>query len=54
LGWFLFLALTLVLFTLSVGQPIILYIASLENILVSYLEAANIDGASRWIIAGKA
>lgn len=42
-------ALALVLFTLSVGQPIILYIASLGNIPVTYMEAADIDGASVWI-----
>jgi len=42
-------ALVFVLFTLSVGQPIILYIASLGNIPVSYMEAADIDGASKWV-----
>jgi multiple sugar transport system permease protein len=42
-------ALVLVLFTLSVGQPIILYIAALGNIPATYLEAADIDGASWWI-----
>ena len=41
-------ALIVVLFTLSVGQPIILYIASLGNIPVTYLEVAEIDGASWW------
>jgi multiple sugar transport system permease protein len=43
------LALTLVLFTITAGQPIILFIAALGNIPVTYLEAAEIDGASRWV-----
>lgn len=42
-------ALTFILFTLSVGQPIILYIASLGNIPVAYIEAADIDGATSWV-----
>lgn len=42
-------ALVIVLFTLSVGQPIILYIASIGNIPSTYAEAAEIDGASRWV-----
>ncbi len=37
-----------VLITTSVGQPIVLYIASLGNLDVSQLEAAKIDGASEW------
>lgn len=37
-----------VLFTTSVGQPIILYIASLGNIPSTYKEAAEIDGANGW------
>jgi multiple sugar transport system permease protein len=37
-----------VLVTLSVGQPIILYVASLGNVPSSYLEAAEIDGATAW------
>ena len=37
-----------VLVTLSIGQPIILYVASLGNIPTSYLEAAQIDGATSW------
>ena len=41
-------ALIIVLFTLSLGQPIILYIASIGNIPATYAEAAEIDGASRW------
>jgi len=34
-----------VLLTVSVGQPIIIYIASLGNIPAAHLEAASIDGA---------
>ncbi len=37
-----------VLLTTSVGQPIVLYIASLGNIPDSLIEAAEIDGASNW------
>jgi len=37
-----------VLLTTSVGQPIILYIASLGNIDKSYEEAAKVDGANSW------
>ncbi|MFI3257137.1 MAG: sugar ABC transporter permease [Spirochaetales bacterium] len=37
-----------VLITTSVGQPIVLYIASLGNLDVSQLEAAKIDGANEW------
>ena len=39
-----------VLVTLSVGQPIVLYVASLGNVPSSYLEAAEIDGATSWEI----
>ncbi|MBX7361196.1 carbohydrate ABC transporter permease [Clostridium chauvoei] len=39
-------AILMVLVTLSVGQPIVLYMASLGNIPKDYLEAAEIDGAS--------
>ncbi|MDQ6422135.1 sugar ABC transporter permease [Paenibacillus sp. LHD-117] len=39
-------AIILVLITTSVGQPIILYVASLGNIPASYIEAAQIDRAS--------
>jgi multiple sugar transport system permease protein len=42
-------ALTLVLFTITAGQPIILFIAALGNIPATYLEAAEIDGASWWV-----
>ena len=41
-------AILLVLFTTSVGQPIILYIAALGNIDASHIEAAEIDGATSW------
>ena len=41
-------SLVIVLFTLSLGQPVILYIASIGNIPATYAEAAEIDGASRW------
>lgn len=40
----------LVLITTSVGQPIILYVAALGNIPQSYIEAAEIDGATNWQI----
>lgn len=43
----------LVLLTTSVGQPIILYIASLGNIPGSYIEAARVDGANSWYIFTK-
>lgn len=39
-------AIMLVLLTTSIGQPIILYVASLGNIPTALLEAAQIDGAS--------
>lgn len=38
-------AIMLVLLTTSIGQPIILYVASLGNIPTGLLEAAQIDGA---------
>ncbi|MBL8967069.1 MAG: sugar ABC transporter permease [Spirochaetaceae bacterium] len=41
-------AVLVVMTTLSVGQPIILYVASLGNSPESYVEAAEIDGASPW------
>jgi multiple sugar transport system permease protein len=47
------LSIIMVLITLSVGQPIILYIASLGNIPSSYLEAAEIDGATPWQVFRK-
>ncbi len=39
-----------VLLTTSIGQPIILYVASLGNIPKDYKEAAQIDGANGWQI----
>lgn len=42
-----------VLLTTSVGQPIILYVASLGNIPTSYIEAAQIDRATPWQIFTK-
>ena len=39
-------AILMVLVTLSVGQPIVLYMASLGNIPKEYQEAAEIDGAN--------
>lgn len=41
-------AIILVLFTTSVGQPIILYIAALGNLDKTHIEAAEIDGANSW------
>lgn len=40
------MAITLILITSSVGQPIILYVASLGNIPATYIEAAQIDRAT--------
>ncbi|MGL5378955.1 carbohydrate ABC transporter permease [Clostridium sp.] len=40
------IAMLIVLVTLSVGQPIVLYMAALGNVPKDYLEAAEIDGAS--------
>ncbi len=36
-----------ILFTTSIGQPIVLYIAALTNVDASMTEAAEVDGASR-------
>lgn len=44
------LAIITVLITTSVGQPIILYVASLGNIPKSYIEAAQMDRANSWQI----
>ena len=41
-------AVALIMVTLNLGQPIILYVASLGNIPEGYLEAAEIDGATPW------
>ncbi|MCM3634253.1 carbohydrate ABC transporter permease [Paenibacillus camelliae] len=40
------MAITVILITTSVGQPIILYVAALGNIPISYIEAAQLDRAS--------
>lgn len=37
----------LILFTTSIGQPIVLYVAALGNVDVSLVEAAEVDGATR-------
>lgn len=37
----------LILFTTSIGQPIVLYVAALGNVDNSLVEAAEIDGASK-------
>lgn len=47
------LAIIAVLITTSVGQPIILYVASLGNIPTSYIEAAELDRATPWQIFRK-
>lgn len=41
--WFIIL----ILFTTSIGQPIVLYVAALGNVDTSILEAAQVDGATR-------
>lgn len=43
----------LILLTTSVGQPIILYIASLGNVPKDYVEAAEVDGANRFQVFWK-
>ncbi|XTN33735.1 sugar ABC transporter permease [Treponema sp. HNW] len=43
-------AVSAVLLTASVGQPVVLYTAALENIPLSMIEAAEMDGASDWQI----
>ena len=47
---FALISVMVVLLTTSVGQPIILYVASLGNIPKDYSEAAQIDGANNWQI----
>lgn len=37
-----------ILFTTSIGQPIVLYVASLGNVNQSQIEASQVDGASQW------
>lgn len=44
---FALIAILIVMITLNVGQPIILYVAALGNIPESYIEAAQIDGANK-------
>lgn len=39
------MAITVIMITTSVGQPIVLYVAALGNIPTSYIEAAELDGA---------
>lgn len=41
-------AILIILLTTSVGQPIILYIASLGNVPKDYVEAAEVDGANKF------
>ena len=38
----------LILFTTSVGQPIVLYVSALGNVDHSLVEAAQVDGANLW------
>ncbi len=45
---FALLAVMVIMITLNLGQPVILYVASLGNIPDHYVEAAEIDGASPW------
>ncbi len=47
------IAIIVILLTTSVGQPIILYIASLGNIDKSLMEAARVDGASEFQVFWK-
>ena len=37
----------LILFTTSIGQPIVLYVAALGNVVQSLIEAAEVDGATK-------
>lgn len=37
-----------ILFTTSIGQPIVLYVASLGNVDHFQIEASQVDGASKW------
>lgn len=47
--WFIIL----ILFTTSIGQPIVLYVAALGNVDSSMVEAASVDGATRMQIFWK-
>jgi len=44
---FALLSIIIIIFTFSLGSPIVLYLASLGSIPKSYYEAAEIDGASK-------
>lgn len=46
-------AILIILLTTSVGQPIILYIASLGNVPKEYMEAAEVDGANSFQVFWK-
>ena len=37
----------MILFTTSIGQPIVLYTAALGNVDASIIEAAKVDGANK-------
>lgn len=50
---FALISIMIVLLTTSVGQPIVLYVASLGNIPESLIEAAEIDGANSWQVFTK-
>ncbi len=43
----------LILFTTSVGQPIVLYVSALGNVDTSLLEAAQVDGANNFQVFWK-
>lgn len=43
----------LILFTTSIGQPIVLYVAALGNVDASLVEAAEVDGASKFQVFWK-
>lgn len=43
----------LILFTTSVGQPIVLYVSALGNVDATLLEAAEVDGATRFQVFWK-
>ena len=43
----------LILFTTSVGQPIVLYVAALGNVDQSLVEAAEVDGATKFQVFWK-
>lgn len=43
----------LILFTTSIGQPIVLYVAALGNVDTSMIEAAEVDGATKFQVFWK-